>query len=180
MRNHVIRARVDERTKKAIVEMAQQSSLTESDLIRNLVARGLSATLPSDFRLEWAPDHQRLKRKKISVRLPKFLVDLATERASLKGMPLSTWIGSLVQSHVFQPPVVTEDELRVINESNRQLRSLGTNINQIARAFNRNEIDIRWLSAFGGLESRIDENRQLIRSLIQAVNRSWRVIDGDH
>ena len=93
-------------------------------------------------------------------------------------MALSGWIGNLVQSHVFQPPVVTVQELKVLSESNRQLRSIGTNINQIARAFNRNEMDVRWLSAFHGLESRIEENKWLIRQVIQAVNRSWQVKNG--
>ena len=103
-----------------------------------------------------------LHRKRITLTLPQFIVDLAVERAGSKDMALSRWIASLVQSHVFQPPVSTTAELKLLNESNRQLRAMGVNINQIARALNRNEMDLGWLVGLTGVERLIRENIELL------------------
>lgn len=176
MKNIAVITRVDLETKRKLQSLVHQVGVSESTFVRGLVQREVNDVTSSKPKFRVVPDGQT--RVKVTIRLPHFIVELARSRAQAKEMPLSTWIGNLVQSHVFQPPVVTSDELKVLSESNRQLRSIGTNINQIARAFNRNEMDIRWLSAFSGLESMIEENRGLIRKLIRAVNRSWRVSDG--
>ena len=171
-------ARIDLDTKRKLQALVQQLGVSESSLLRELVHKEVNAAISVQSDLKVIPNGER--RVKITIRLPHIIGELAKARAASKGMPLSRWIGNLIQSHVFQPPVVTREELKVLVESNRQLRSIGTNINQIARAFNRNELDIRWLSAMGQLEGRISENRRVLSQLIQAVNRSWRVKDGAH
>lgn len=88
-------------------------------------------------------------------------------------MALSRWIASLIQSHVFQPPVLTTTELKYLNESNRQMRAIGVNLNQIARAFNQLDIDIRKLKSLDLVETLVRENLNVMERLIRAVNRSW-------
>ena len=169
-------ARIDLDSKRKLQDLVRQLGVSESTLVRELVQKEVNAAISVHSDLKVIPNGER--RVKITIRLPHFIGELAKARAVAKGMPLSRWVGNLIQSHVFLPPVVTGEELKVLVESNRQLRSIGTNINQIARAFNRNEMDVRWLSAMGELEARIAENRGVLRQLIQAVNRSWRVKDG--
>lgn len=178
MKTATVIARIDLDTKRKLQDLVRQLGVSESTLIRELVQKEVNAVISVQSDLKVIPNGER--RVKITIRLPHFIGELAKARAADKGMPLSRWIGNLIQSHVYLPPVVTREELKVLVESNRQLRSIGTNINQIARAFNRNELDIRWLSAMGELEARITENRGVISQLIQAVNRSWRVKDGAH
>lgn len=93
-------------------------------------------------------------------------------------MSLSRWMACLIQSHVFQPPVLTTTELKILNESNRQIRALGVNINQIARAFNNMDVDIRKLKDFYLVENLLKENLGIIDKLMRAANRSWGIDRG--
>ena len=86
----------------------------------------------------------------------------------------------LIQSHVYQPPVLTTTELKVLNESNRQIRAMGVNINQIARAFNTMDVDIRRLKDFYLVENLLKENLGIIDKLLRAANRSWGIYRGSH
>jgi len=88
-------------------------------------------------------------------------------------MSLSRWIACLIQSHVYQPPVLTTTELKILNESNRQIRAMGVNLNQIARAFNNMDVDIRKLKDFYLIESLIKKNLDVIDRLMRAANHSW-------
>ena len=90
-------------------------------------------------------------------------------------MSLSRWIACLIQTHVYQPPVLTTPELKLLNESNRQIRAIGVNINQIAKSFNSLDIDIRKLKDFYLVERLIKENIEIIDKLMRAANRSWGV-----
>ena len=154
--------------------MAIQDGLSEADVVRKLIDIGLGL-VPEIKEPKLPTSREGLERTKITLTVPAFIVDLARERASQKGMALSRWIASLIQSHVFQPPVVTTTELKCLNENNRQLRGMGTNLNQIAKAFNQLDIDIRKLKLLGELEVLVRENMSVQSRLIQAVNRSWRV-----
>jgi hypothetical protein len=154
--------------------MAIQDGLSEADVVRRLIDIGLD--LAPEIKEPMLPaSRSGLERKKITLTLPVFIVDLARERASQKRMALSRWIASLIQSHVFQPPVVTTTELKCLNENNRQLRGIGTNLNQIAKAFNQLDIDIRKLKLLGELEVVVKENLTVLDKLYRAVNRSWSV-----
>ena len=154
--------------------MAIQDGLSEADIVRKLIDIGLGL-VPEIKEPKLPTSPEGLERTKITLTVPAFIVDLARERASQKGMALSRWIASLIQSHVFQPPVVTTTELKCLNENNRQLRGIGTNLNQIAKAFNQLDIDIRKLKLLGELDVLVRENMSVQSRLIQAVNRSWRV-----
>ena len=176
MRDAIVRARIDSETKRQLADIAAQEGVSESDVIRGMIEEGLrvrsgGGDVEMDGRLPVSKDGY--ERKKITLTLPVFIVDLARERASGKRMALSRWIACLIQSHVFQPPVLTTTELKYLNESNRQLRGMGVNLNQIARAFNKLDIDIRKLKALGEVETLVRENLTVIERLIRAANRSW-------
>jgi hypothetical protein len=181
MRDAIVRARVDSDIKRQLSDIAVQEGLSESDVIRHMIEEGLRArvggeAMDMDGRLP--PSKDGYERKKITLTLPVFIVDLARERASGKGMALSRWIASLIQSHVFQPPVLTTTELKYLNESNRQMRAIGVNLNQIARAFNKLDIDIRKLKNLDAVETLVRENLSVMERLLRAVNRSWGVGQG--
>lgn len=181
MRDAIVRARVDSETKRQLSDIAIQEGLSESDVIRRMIEEGLRARAGDDGgevagRLPASKDGY--ERKKITLTLPVFIVDLARERASGKKMALSRWIACLIQSHVFQPPVLTTTELKYLNESNRQIRAIGVNLNQIARAFNKLDIDIRKLKNLDVVEALVRENQTVIERLIRAVNRSWGIGQG--
>jgi predicted HicB family RNase H-like nuclease len=169
---------VDSETKRQLSEMAAREGISESDVIRGMIERefrmsGGRGGAHIDGSLPASKDGY--ERKKITLTIPSFIVDLARERASQKGMSLSRWIASLIQSHVFQPPVLTITELKYLNESNRQIRGMGVNLNQIAKAFNKMDIDIRKFKNLDVVEALVRENLAVIERLMRAANRSWGV-----
>ena len=95
-------------------------------------------------------------------------------------MSVSGWIGCLIQSHVFQPPVLSTAELAVLSENNRQIRAIGVHLNQIARAFNQMDIDIRKFKGLDVFEMIVRENLRVIDRLMRAANQSWGVGRGSH
>ena len=179
MRKVALLCRVDPDTKERIKKLASHEGVSEADLVRRLIDVGLgTAQVIREPTLPSSPEGYQ--RKKITLTMPAFIVDLAKERADQKKMSLSRWIASLVQGSVFQPPVLTTTELKYLNESNRQIRAIGVNLNQIARAFNQMDIDIRKLKNLDLVEKVVRENAEVIERLLRAVNRSWGIGRGNH
>ena len=179
MKDSVVRLRVDAETKSRLTAIAANEGVYESELLRRLIEAGLNGLPPSGVPL-LPSSADGYQRKKITITLPAFIADLAIERAAQKKMSLSRWVASLVQGSVFQPPVLTTTELKYLNESNRQIRAIGVNLNQIARAFNQMDIDIRKLKNLDVVEKVVRENLDVIERLLRAVNRSWGIGRGNH
>lgn len=177
MKAAVVRARVTHDIKEKIAALAANEGSTESHVVRRMIESELSRNEQHQM-TEEIPKAEGLIRKQITLNVPTFIADLAKERAIRKGMSLSRWIACLIQSHVYQPPVLTTTELKILNESNRQIRAMGVNINQIARAFNNMDVDIRKLKDFYLVESLIKKNLDVIDKLMRAANRSWGVGHG--
>jgi len=172
MKSAVLIVRVTPETKSRLSTIARGAGLTESHVIRKMIEDELGRT--KEHRVaEHVPIADGSRRKQITLTVPTFIADLAVERSKQKGMSLSRWIACLIQSHVYQPPVLTTTELRILNESNRQIRAMGSNINQIARSFNSMNIDLRKLKDFYLVEKVLKENLEVIRGLIRAANQSW-------
>ena len=176
MREAVVSVRVDSDTKKRLSERATQAGVSESDLIRLMIEKELGAVPDgneSDIDSRLPATKDGYERKKITLTVPSFIVDLANERAAKKGMALSRWIAALIQTHVFQPPVSTMTELKLLNANLRELRSIGVNINQIARAFNQGDVDATRLDAITQFQTVLKNNRNIILGLLSSTNRSW-------
>jgi hypothetical protein len=134
---------------------------------------GQVATYPRSL-VAFCPEELRLKRK--TVWMPAFLMRVATERATGKGMSFSRWISALVQSNLTHRPVLTETELLAIEVSARELAAIGRNINQLARVLNEAYFQterIR-LDRLNELSRSITKTRAAISALVRASRNSWR------
>ena len=160
--------------------MLEREGLPESELIRRFVEQGLDGLIGNEENPSLTVAGSALLKKKVSIRLPEFILADVRARASEKGMSVSYWVSSLIQSHVFQPPVLTTTELKVLNESNRQIRAIGVHLNQIARSFNNLDIDIRKLKHLDTFEMVVKDNLKFIDRLIRATNQSWGIGRGPH
>ena len=96
-------------------------------------------------------------------------------RAKRRGLAPSRWISALVQTALMKEPVLTEAELLVLEESNRELAALGRNLNQIARALNVafHETERVRLDLLGELKAAIEDNRKSILALVRASRGAW-------
>ncbi|MCX2694489.1 plasmid mobilization relaxosome protein MobC [Pseudomonas sp. DCB_CB] len=165
-------ARVEDDVKNAFEARAKSSGLKPSELLRQLVLKELGLRVDET---PLAVTEASAKVERVTVRIPSFILSRAAERGKLKGMPVSRWIGSLVQSNITKQPVMTENEINLLRAVTRELAAVGRNVNQIARHLNAaldygGRVD---LNAIDRLPTSISNTRKAIHMLIKTSKQSW-------
>lgn len=168
-----VKTTLDRFLKTRLASVAKREGVSESSYLRKLLSEKLEPSAGSESAI--IASVEDVVTKKVTVVLPEFLKRRATSKAKSKGMKLSPWIMSLVQSHLLQLPVMTHNELAALNASNRELAAIGRNLNQIAKALNEHfhETDRLKLDFLATLQTSITINREKIRVLVRATQQSW-------
>ncbi len=175
----ILRARVDEELKSLFLHKAEVLNLSESELLRKLVldffAQAKNSDTLADVLKAVEPDAENAVNEKMTIRLPRFLVDAAKEKAKAKGMATSRWIAALVQSSLMQKPVMDDQALNELRANIRELNAIGRNINQMARALNesKNNTDKVKLDNLDLLRNYLDRNIAFVRGLVRASQQAW-------
>jgi hypothetical protein len=165
---------IEPRTKACFRSMAKARGLSESELLRAVI---LTVTGEdgdnTDKPIE--PDAEKADTTRMTVRMPRFLMEAATARSRVKGMAPSRWVAALVQSNLTCQPVMTDDELMGLLAANRQLAAIGRNINQIARALHDapHETERVKIEQLAQLRDAILKQRAAVRALVRASQNSW-------
>jgi predicted DNA-binding protein len=145
-----IKARVSSEMKERVHALAEQQLITESVWLKRLVAaelrepatekifesrvtRAVRATDPNGV-LQAGGDEAPGLRVCIRLRPDDRL--LLRERAIARGMPSATYVSVLVRAHLRNLSPLPKDELVALKHSVSELRAIGRNLNQIARAAN--------------------------------------------
>jgi hypothetical protein len=136
--NPYIAARVTSDTKERFAALARRQGLSESTLLKRLVAAALVLTDSS------TPDDPGVVQPvaatgKISVRLRSDDLLLLRERAQARQIPTATYVSYLIRSHLRRLAPLPTQELTALKRSIAEVGSIGRNINQIAHALNRGE-----------------------------------------
>lgn len=166
-----IRTRVAPDIKNAFSDMAKQKGLTESEFLRSIVLNTINQ--PSHTpKIENDTD---IEMAELKIRLPKFLITAAKERAGNHGMAVSKWIKSLVQSNLIKTPVLFDDVVLVIKKTDRELAAVGNNLNQIARKFNESgfEPDLVKVEKLNEVKQEVKQVRKAIDNLIRVSCNGW-------
>jgi antitoxin component of RelBE/YafQ-DinJ toxin-antitoxin module len=171
-KNKLIRTRVTDEIKNDFIRVAVSNGLNESELLRliiiSVIAKDKTAVLPlineSDFEV-----------KSMKIYLPKFIVEAVKRKAESLGMSMTTWIKSLVQSNIIAEPVLFNDALFAVKESNRELASIGNNLNQIARRLNESvfKTELVRLEKLEEVIAAVDSLRAELKKLIRLSQNSW-------
>jgi predicted DNA binding CopG/RHH family protein len=175
----ILRARVDEELKSLFLHKAEALNLSESELLRKLVleffAQEKNKDKVEDVLTAVEPDAENAVNEKMTIRLPRFLVDAAKDKAKAKGMATSRWIAALVQSSLMQKPVMVDPELSELRANIRELNAIGRNINQMARVLNesKNNTDKVKLDNLDLLRNYLDRNIAFVRGLVRASQQAW-------
>ena len=173
-------ARVEPATKTRFRAMAQARGLSESELLRAVV---LAVTGEDSLPSPATPDRpapETTESNRMTVRLPRFLLDATQARAKSQGMAPSRWVAALVQSNLSRQPVMTEAELLELRASNRELAAIGRNLNQVAKALNESfhQSDRVKIETLNALAASLEQQRQSIRDLVRASQQTWGASDG--
>lgn len=170
--------RIEPATKARFRGMAQARGLTESELLRAVVlaVTGEDQTPKPSAPTNPAPDEP----SRMTMRLPRRLLEATKARAKSQGMAPSRWVVALVQSNLNRLPVMTEEQVLDLRASNRELAALGRNLNQIAKALNESfhQSDRVKLDQLAELAAAIEQQKQTIRALVRASQQSWGAADG--
>ncbi|MGX8882097.1 plasmid mobilization relaxosome protein MobC [Methylovorus sp. SPW-M1] len=97
--------------------------------------------------------------------------------ADVTGANVNRYVANLLRSHLTQAPQFHQRELDAVTQSNAQLMKIGSNLNQIARAINRNplETDFARVDLMRDVSSHIKDHTRSIAMLIQANLQRWKV-----
>ncbi len=159
-------------TKQRVQDAAKSQHLAEAAWLRQVIESKLEGAV-SATRSDVVADESELGRR-ISVRLLAGDRLLLRERAMARGTVPATYVSILIRSHLRQLTPLPKDELRAFREQVRELRTIGRNINQIARALNRGEIEdaiVRDdLRSFLKVATAM---REATRALLKANSKSW-------
>ena len=134
--SHFIAARVSSETKARIKTLAEQRQLSESALLKHLLALTLDGG--ADPKLG-SPDGARrgARAARLYVRLRPDDQLLLAERAAARGMANASYISVLVRAHLRHLTPLPKDELVAFRRSIAELGAIGRNLNQIARTVQR-------------------------------------------
>lgn len=116
------------------------------------------------------------KTLQLNMRLNKEYKTLIDERAAAEGFPSrQSWATTYLLSQLKKEPVLTDKEIYELRASNRQLSSIGRNINQIAKALNmekdsNQEINENLLK---NLSNDIQEHKSLVTALVNRSQNKW-------
>lgn len=164
---------VDQETKRRFAAIADHEGVSESALLKRMVALMLeSTTAPSTLN----PPDRSTRDMRVTVRLRPDDQQLLTERAAARGLPGATYVSVLVRAHLRSLGPLPKEELLALRRTVSELSSIGRNLNQIARTASQGarttgptQEDLRTLLRLCvGL-------RDHVKSLLIANLRSWEV-----
>jgi hypothetical protein len=173
--NPYIAARVTSDTKDRFAALARRQGVSESALLKRLVAAALVSTEPPMSDNPGVVEPVAASGK-ISVRLRSDHMLLLRERARTRQIPTATYVSFLIRSHLRRLSPLPTQELAALKRSVAELGAIGRNINQIAHSLNRGEQsagpstdDLR--AVLRALVALRDHTKALIRSNLE----SWEV-----
>lgn len=161
-------------TKARFGAIARHQGLSNSALLKRLVDLTVSSTNPvADYAIITA-NLEATRPTRFTVRLRHDDAALLRERAAARGMAPATYLSVLTRSHLRSLAPIPKEELGALKRSVSELRSIGRNLNQAARAASKTEG-----SAGPGREDlkallRVCEGlRDHVRALVAANLKSW-------
>jgi hypothetical protein len=122
----------------------------------------------------------RRRTDRLMVRLAPVEAAYVTAEARRMGLPRSTWVAALVRRRSRGQPTFSKADDLAVDGMRRELRRIGVNVNQIARALNTAVLEGRVLEAeLASLEDFRRELRAHIRALGEAFEGNLAYWAGD-
>jgi Bacterial mobilisation protein (MobC) len=131
-----IQCRVSPETKAKLLALAQQQQSTESAVLKRLVEMVVHTGADSGVKVS-KPVEPITRRTRIYLRLRLEDQLLLRERAFARGMASASYASILLRAHLRNLAPLPKDELTALMRSVTELRAVGRNINQMARAANQ-------------------------------------------
>ncbi|SHE52226.1 mobilisation protein (MobC) [Modicisalibacter ilicicola DSM 19980] len=165
-----VEARLTEIEKNAWAQFCKANGLRESEMLRRMIQRVAG-------RVEMAEDQEvETRSRKITIRLSPTQERWLVQRARKEGYPSRTsWLTAMVLAELHREPVLADDEISALRESNRELTAIGRNLNQVARAINIEFRESEKLKqdAIEKLIERIEQHKEHVTGLLSRNMNRW-------
>lgn len=171
-KQEVVKTRLSEIEKKAWQNFCKANNLSESDMLRMMIQRVSNADVPINF--PGLNDDKKVR--KVTIRLTEYENKKLIERTQKEGYATRTkWTTAVVQAALHKEPVLTNSEINVLRESNRELASIGRNLNQVVKALNIEfrESDRLKQNAIENLIERVEQHKDQVTALLSRNMNRW-------
>lgn len=128
-----IQCRVAPATKAALRAAADRQQITESALLKRMLALVLRTADTADAGNVTAAGRPA-RQARLYVRLTAGDRQLLQERSAARCLAPATYASNLLRAHLRALTPLPEAELRALRQTTRELAAIGRNLNQIARA----------------------------------------------
>jgi hypothetical protein len=158
--------------KTLVRALAEREQITESALVKQLLEVVLrTAALQGFPNLEMLDKPNRDAR--LYVRLDPDDRVLLTSRASSRGMRAATYVSILVRAHLRNVTPIPKDELAALKGSIAELRAIGRNLYQMARAMNQGDNTAPGRLELQAMLKVAEGLRDHFKALLIANEKSW-------
>ncbi len=173
MGDNVVKTRLSDTEKSNWQQFCKDSGISQSNMLRMMINK-VSPEAGNDC------DFYELKTDRVSVRLTQHCLEKLKQQAHAEGyLSQSNWVRASIMANLCREPVLTEDEIYTLRESNRQLAAVGRNLNQIARVLN---IDFRHSDKITRdmievLDNKLETHKAMVNNLITKNCKRWELDD---
>ena len=118
------------------------------------------------------------KRVRVEIRLSESEHAAAAALALEEGFSVQTWLIALMRARLVGGAQLGETELVELAKSNYELRSIGRNLNQVAKALNAGGVEQHHeprLSLLQGIKERIDAHVSSVSAVLESNLQRWKV-----
>lgn len=164
---------VDHETKRRFAAIANHEGVSESALLKRMVALMLESTTASST---LSPLDRSPRDTRVTVRLRPDDQQLLKERAAARDMPAATYVSVLVRAHLRSLPPLPKEELLALRRTVSELSVIGRNLNQIARvALQSPSASAPHQEELRTMLRLCEGLRDHVKGLLKANLRSWEV-----
>lgn len=162
-------------------QYCMQSGISPSEALRQLLSKILTGGTALDKLLNIPegvlpkPENNPLKNR-IEIRLTDKEHDKLREHAEKSGFSPTQWLVTLVRYQFIKHTPLTVLELDKLDERHYQIRMIGQNLNQIARALNGHELSssqVDMMSMLQALLKVLDEDRKALKTIVSHNLDRW-------
>ena len=168
-----IQCRVTPEMKTLVRALAEREQITESALVKQLLQVVLRTAALQGFPKLDALDRPN-RDSRLYVRLEPEDRQLLAGRATQRGMPSATYVSLLVRAHLRGVAPLPKDELLALRHSVAELKAVGRNLNQMAKALNQDErVTAPGRQEVNAMLKVAEGLRDHFKALLKANERCW-------
>ena len=108
---------------------------------------------------------------RLELKLPPHIADYLTRGAKIGKMSANRYALAILAGYIDQHPILTDNEVTALYQSNYQLVKIGKNLNQIARKLNAGETASLTSQNIAELAAFIDQHTDKVGELIRQYRK---------